>query len=77
MKLLSYLLSPIFAIVFFSLLMIFHPLQWIGLKLFGYKGHKFIVDLMVFSIEFQNDREYSNFASDGFKISIPGNNMSY
>ncbi len=51
MKLLSYLLSPIFAIVFFSLLMIFHPLQWIGLKLFGYKGHKFIVDLMVFSIE--------------------------
>lgn len=46
MKLLSYLLSSIFAVVFFSLLLIFHPLQWIGLKVFGYKGHKFVVDFM-------------------------------
>jgi 1-acyl-sn-glycerol-3-phosphate acyltransferase len=27
-------------------LLIFHPLQWIGLKTFGYKGHKFTVDIM-------------------------------
>jgi len=46
MKLLSYILSPIFAVVFFLLLLIFHPLQWFGLKLFGYKGHKFVVDYM-------------------------------
>ena len=46
MKILSYLLSSIFAVVFFSLLLIFHPLQWIGLHLFGYKGHKFVVDYM-------------------------------
>ncbi|MEE9408350.1 MAG: lysophospholipid acyltransferase family protein [Polaribacter sp.] len=46
MKILSYVLSPVFAVVFFSLLFIFHPLQWLGLKLFGYKGHKFVVDYM-------------------------------
>jgi 1-acyl-sn-glycerol-3-phosphate acyltransferase len=33
-------------LVFFSLLFIFHPLQWIGLNIFGYKGHKFVVDIM-------------------------------
>ena len=46
MKFLSYILSPIFAFVFFLLLIIFHPLQWIGLNIFGYKGHKVIVDVM-------------------------------
>ena len=46
MKILSHLLSPIFAVVFYFLLFFFHPLQWIGLKLFGYKGHKFVVDYM-------------------------------
>jgi len=46
MKILSYLLSPIFALVFFLILLIFHPIQWLGLKLFGYRGHKFVVDYM-------------------------------
>lgn len=46
MKILSHILSPIFALVFFFLLFVFHPIQWIGLKLFGYKGHKFVVDYM-------------------------------
>jgi 1-acyl-sn-glycerol-3-phosphate acyltransferase len=46
MKVLSYLLSLIFAFVFFMLLFIFRPLQWIALNVFGYKGHKFIVDSM-------------------------------
>jgi 1-acyl-sn-glycerol-3-phosphate acyltransferase len=46
MKIISYILSSIFAFVFFSLLFIFHPLQWIGLNIFGYKGHKFVVDIM-------------------------------
>ena len=50
MKILSHLLSPIFAIVFFTLLLIFHPLQWIALNLFGYKGHKFIIDLLNFCL---------------------------
>lgn len=46
MKIISYIVSSIFALVFFSLLFIFHPLQWIGLNIFGYKGHKFVVDIM-------------------------------
>lgn len=46
MKFFSYILSPIFALVFYFFLLIFHPLQWIGLKIFGYRGHKFVVDIM-------------------------------
>ena len=48
MKLLSHILSPIFALAFFGLLLIFHPLQWIGLNVFGYKGHKMVIDLLNF-----------------------------
>jgi 1-acyl-sn-glycerol-3-phosphate acyltransferase len=46
MKILSYLVSPIFAFVFFLMLFIFHPLQWFAFNVFGYKGHKLIVDSM-------------------------------
>ncbi len=46
MKIISYFFSSIFVIFFSLVLIIFHPLQWLGLKLFGYKGHKFFVDLM-------------------------------
>ena len=46
MKIFSYIVSLIFIGVFFLLLFIFHPLQWIGLNIFGYKGHKFMVDSM-------------------------------
>lgn len=45
-KVLSYPLSAIFAIVFFGLLLIFHPLQWFFLKVFGYQGHKSLVDVL-------------------------------
>ena len=46
MKFISYLLSPIFVVVFFLLLVIFHPLQWLGFNLFGFKGHKVVVDIL-------------------------------
>ena len=46
MKLLGYILTPIFGIVFYFLLGVFHPLQWIGLKVFGYSGHKKVVDFL-------------------------------
>jgi 1-acyl-sn-glycerol-3-phosphate acyltransferase len=46
MKILSYVLSSIFALVFFLILIIFHPLQWVGLNFFGYRAHKFLVDIM-------------------------------
>ena len=50
MKLISYILSPIFALTFCLLLVIFHPLQWINLKLFGYSGHKKTVDALNFTL---------------------------
>lgn len=46
MKILSYILSPIFALVFFLMLLVFHPIQWIGLKVFGGKGHQKVVNVM-------------------------------
>ena len=48
MKILSYILSPIFALVFFLFLVIFHPLQWISLKLFGSKAHGQVVAVLNF-----------------------------
>jgi 1-acyl-sn-glycerol-3-phosphate acyltransferase len=50
MKILSYILSPIFAIVFFLILIVFHPIQWITLKIAGYNLHKRVVDVMNFFI---------------------------
>jgi len=32
------------------LLVIFHPLQWIGLKVFGYNGHRRVVDALNFCL---------------------------
>lgn len=43
MKIISYILSSLFTIVFFLILLVFHPLQWIALK-FGYNSHKIVVD---------------------------------
>lgn len=46
MKILSYVLSPIFGVVFCLILLVFHPMQWISLKGFGYNGHKKVVSLL-------------------------------
>ena len=46
MKVISYLLSTIFALVFFIILLIFHPLQWLGLKLGGQDLHQKVVNVM-------------------------------
>ena len=46
MKIISYILSPIFALVFLLVLVIFHPIQWIAFNTFGYKAHKAVVDIM-------------------------------
>lgn len=48
MKYLSYLISPIFLAAFLLLLVIFHPLQWIGLRVFGQKIHEAVVDTLNF-----------------------------
>ncbi|WP_298762420.1 1-acyl-sn-glycerol-3-phosphate acyltransferase [uncultured Polaribacter sp.] len=48
MKILSYILSPIFVLVFFLFLLIFHPLQWLSLNLFGPKVHAKVVAALNF-----------------------------
>jgi 1-acyl-sn-glycerol-3-phosphate acyltransferase len=46
MKLISYLLSPIFILVFFLLLVIFQPIQWLSMNLFGHQAHKTVIDIL-------------------------------
>lgn len=45
-KLLAYPLNLLFLISFGLLLVIFHPIQWICLKVFGYNAHKKSVSLL-------------------------------
>ena len=42
---LSYILSVFYYIAFGLTLIIFHPIQWIGLKVWGYEGHKRVIDV--------------------------------
>lgn len=49
-KILSYILTPIHLLAFGLLLVIFHPMQWLGLKLGGYLGHKRVVKWMNYSL---------------------------
>jgi len=48
MKFISYILSPIFVFVFVLILVLFHPLQWIGRRVFGKKTHEAVVNLLNF-----------------------------
>ncbi|GGC26782.1 1-acyl-sn-glycerol-3-phosphate acyltransferase [Parapedobacter defluvii] len=45
-KLFGYILSPIFYLLFGIIITVFHPIQWICLKLGGYKAHKKCVDVL-------------------------------
>lgn len=51
-KFLGYILSPIFYIFFALSLVVFHPIQWVSLKLFGYKAHKTSVDWLNFCLTY-------------------------
>lgn len=53
-KLFGYILSPIFYIIFGLMLCIFHPIQWVCYKLFGYKAHKKSVDCLNFFLTYCN-----------------------
>ncbi len=48
LKLLSYPLTIIYFLCFFLTLIIFHPIQWIAFKVFGYHALKKIVDILQF-----------------------------
>lgn len=50
MKLLSYILSPIFTCSFFLILLVFHPLQWFSYNIFGYITFQKVVDAMNFCL---------------------------
>lgn len=45
-KFLGYILSPFAIIAFFLALLIFHPIQWVCFRFFGYNAHKRAVDLL-------------------------------
>ncbi len=47
-KLLGYIFSPIQYLTFLFFLLVFHPIQWISLKLGGYAAHKRTVDILNF-----------------------------
>lgn len=49
-KILAYILSVIYYFVFFSILLLFHPIQVIAYNLFGYSAHKKTVDIMNFCL---------------------------
>jgi 1-acyl-sn-glycerol-3-phosphate acyltransferase len=47
-KILGFILTPIFYLAFAILLIIFHPIQWLSLKLGDYNAHKKSVDILNF-----------------------------
>ena len=47
-KIISYPISVVYYLFFGLCLLVFHPVQWICLKLFGYQGHKKSVDVLNF-----------------------------
>lgn len=49
-KLLAYPLTVLYFVVFGLTLVVFHPIQWFCLNVFGYKAHKLSVDALQFSL---------------------------
>ncbi|PRY49178.1 1-acyl-sn-glycerol-3-phosphate acyltransferase [Arcticibacter pallidicorallinus] len=47
-RLLGYIFSPIHYLAFLLFLLIFHPIQWLSLKVGGYSAHKRSVDVLNF-----------------------------
>ena len=51
-KLFGYILTPLFYLGFGLFLIIFHPIQWLSLKLGGYTAHKISVDILNFFLAY-------------------------
>ncbi|MES2828639.1 MAG: lysophospholipid acyltransferase family protein [Bacteroidota bacterium] len=51
-KLFGYFLSPIFYLAFLIVLIIFQPIQWFCYRVFGYKAHKYSVDILNFFLTY-------------------------
>jgi 1-acyl-sn-glycerol-3-phosphate acyltransferase len=53
-KLLGYIFSPLFYLSFFLSLVIFHPIQWVCHRFFGYNAHKISVDILNFFLTYSD-----------------------
>lgn len=51
-KLLGYIFTVVFYFTFGLFLVIFHPIQWICYKVFGYSAHKWSVDVLNFFLTY-------------------------
>ena len=51
-KFFGYLLTPLFYLSFGLSLLVFHPLQWLAHRFFGYAAHKKVVDLLNFFLTY-------------------------
>jgi len=51
LKILSYILTTLFYFLFLVVLVIFHPIQYICFKFFGYQAHKTSVDVLNFFLK--------------------------
>lgn len=70
----GYLLTPIFYICFAIALLIFHPIQWLCLKLGGYKAHKRSVDILNFFLTSCNYTLFNSVQFTGYEklpIGVP------
>lgn len=45
-KIFGYILTPVAALLYFFVLLVFQPLQWLTYKAFGYSAHKKTVDIL-------------------------------
>ncbi|MCO5261021.1 MAG: 1-acyl-sn-glycerol-3-phosphate acyltransferase [Crocinitomicaceae bacterium] len=50
----GYLLTPVFYIFLGIFLLVFHPIQWLSYKLFGYRMHKTSVDVLNFFLTYSS-----------------------
>lgn len=49
-KILGYILTPIVLLVYLLILCVFHPVQWVAFRVFGYAAHKKTVDALNFCL---------------------------
>lgn len=53
-KIFGYIFGALFHLFFFLFLCIFHPIQWVCYRLFGYQAHKVSVDFLNFFLTYCN-----------------------
>ena len=71
-KFFGYIFTPLFYLLFFGFLCIFHPIQWICFKLFGYKAHKSSVDVLNFFLTYCNWSLFNSVTFDN-RQNLPNN----